>query len=177
MRRTAALIVLSAIIVSALAGCVVTQQNASDHTSATIAPTASSGAVTTSSTAAARPMHYRVSAGTATVDAEAADTPLKQEIGLMNRTGLGPNAGMLFLLPYAEPQGMWMKNMQFPIDIVFITEDLHVLQVYTEVPPCVAEPCPTYVSDAPVLYVLEVNAGFCARHEIVSGAPVIIAPG
>ena len=177
IQRAAALIVLCAIFVSALAGCVVTQHTTSNNTSATVAPTASGvPAVTTSNTTAAPLAHYRVSVGTATVDAEAADTPQKQESGLMNRTGLGPNAGMLFLLPHAERQSIWMKNMRFPIDIVFITEDLRVLQVYESVPPCAAEQCPVYVSDAPASYVLEVNAGFCARHDIISGAPVILTP-
>ncbi len=175
IQRAAALIVLCAIAVSVLAGCVVTPHTTSNNTSATVAPTASGvPAVTASSTAAA---HYRVSVGAATVDAEAADTPQKQERGLMNRTGLDPNAGMLFLLPHAERQGIWMKNMRFPIDIAYITEDLRVLQVYESVPPCAAKQCPVYVSDAPVSYVLEVNAGFCASHDIISGAPVVLTPG
>ncbi len=172
-QRAAALVVLCALIASALAGCVVTQPTPSDHASATASGVS---AVPPSNTTAARPAHYRVSVGTATVDAEAADTPQTQESGLMNRAGLDPNAGVLFLFSRAERQGLWMKNMRFPIDIVFITEDLRVLQVYAEVPPCAAEPCPTYVSDAPVLYTLEVNAGFCARHNIVSGAPVTVTP-
>ncbi len=176
MHRTAALILLCVLAISAVAGCIVTQQNASDHTSAPVAPTATTASTVTTSAVTVRSPQYRVSVGTAVVDAEAADTPLKQEVGLMNRTDLDPNAGMLFLFSHAEQQGMWMKNMRFPLDIVFITEGLRVQNIYADVPTCAAEPCPTYVSDGPVLYALEVNAGFCAQHNIVPGTQVTITP-
>ncbi|MGZ4906317.1 MAG: DUF192 domain-containing protein [Halobacteriota archaeon] len=174
-RRRAALTVLCALMLSAIAGCAAPQQTASHHASTTVAVPATPMPAATSSNATTSPAHYRVAIGTAIVDAEAADTPQKQEIGLMNRAGLDPNAGMLFLFSRAERQGMWMKNMRFPLDIVFITEDLRVEHVYAEVPPC-APSCPTYVSDGPILYALEVNAGFCARHNIVSGIPVTVTP-
>ncbi len=171
MRHTLALLLLCVITVSAFAGCLQTQQHTSDHTNASVTSVASG-----SSTSHTTGTHYRVSVGTATVDAEAADTPAKLEIGLMGRTGLDPNAGMLFLFSNNERQAMWMKNMQFPIDIVFISDDLRVQRVYAEVPPCTADPCPTYVSDGPVRYALEVRAGFCAEHNIVRGAQVTITP-
>ncbi len=153
INRAMALAVLCVTLLCVLAGCVEITYVSSNQT------------------------HYNVSAGTATVDAEAADTSLKQVIGLSGRTALDPNAGMLFLFSHPERQSVWMKDMRFPLDIVFITEDLHVLQVYADVPPCSALLCPTYTSDAPVLYVLEVNAGFCASRNIVSGTPVSITPG
>jgi len=174
-RRSAALAVLCALLLSAIAGCAAPQQAASNHTGATAAVPTTPVSAGASSTATTSPAHFRVAIGTAVVDAEAADTPQKQEIGLMHRTGLDPNAGMLFLFSRADRQGMWMENMRFPLDIVFITEDLRVRQVYAEVPPC-ASSCPTYSSDGPALYALEVNAGFCARHHIVSGIPVTITP-
>ncbi len=176
MHRTIAMILLCAVIVSVFAGCLETQQSESDHANGTIAPTISGVSTAPTSRTAATPAYYRVSIGTATVNAEAADTPLKQEIGLSGRTGLDPNAGMLFLFSSTERQTMWMKNMQFPIDIVFITDDLRVQRVYAELPPCTTDPCPTYVSDGPVRYALEVPAGFCAGHGIVRGAQVTITP-
>ncbi len=158
MRRIVALAVCCMAIAGVFMAYVVTQHPTLDHVRPSTAP------------------DYRVSVGTATVDAEAADTPPQRESGLMNRTGLAPNAGMLFVFPHPELQSIWMKNMRFSLDIVFITQDQRVLQVYSRVPPCAAEPCPVYTSDGPALYVLEVNAGFCAQHKIVRGAPVTITP-
>ncbi len=170
MRRAVALILMCAVIVSAFAGCLETQHSAPDHTNATTSGVSTSPTSRTAGT----PAQYRVSVGSAIVDAEAADTPAKQEIGLMGRAGLSPNAGMLFLFSSSEQQAMWMKNMRFPIDIVFITDDLRVQRVYAAVPPCTADPCPTYGSEGPIRYALEVNAGFCAQHNITRGVPVTI---
>ncbi len=150
MPRALVLIVLCAILAGGIAGCVMSQQTT--------------------------PTHYRVTAGNTTVDAEAATTAEQQEIGLMNRTSLGLNAGMLFVFSQPQRQSMWMKNTQIPLDIVFITDDLRVQRIYADVPPCTADPCPTYDSIVPIRYVLEVNAGFCAQHNITSGVAVTITP-
>jgi len=115
--------------------------------------------------------------GSSTVYAEAADTPAKREMGLMNRTYLNEDAGMLFIFPTQQQQSFWMKNMRIPLDIVFITADNHVLEIYASVPPCTSDPCTLYTSSAPIKYALEVNSGFCARNGIASGDPVIIAAG
>jgi hypothetical protein len=95
----------------------------------------------------------------------------------MNRTYLNEDAGMLFIFPTQQQQSFWMKNMRIPLDIVFITADKHVLEIYASVPPCAGDVCPLYTSSAPIQYVLEVNSGFCARNGIVSGDPVVIAAG
>jgi hypothetical protein len=110
------------------------------------------------------------------VDAEAANTPAQWEAGLMNRTSLSENAGMLFVFPLEEQQSFWMKNMRFPLDIVFITADKHVLEIYQSVPPCTSDPCAEYNSSAPIKYALEVNSGFTERYGIKSGDPVLIVP-
>jgi uncharacterized membrane protein (UPF0127 family) len=121
------------------------------------------------------PTTYRVTVGNKTVYAEAANTPAKWEMGLMNRAYLNEDAGMLFIFPIQQQQTFWMKNMRIPLDIVFITADNHVLEIYASVPPCTSEPCAQYTSSAPIKYALEVNSGFCARNGIASGDPVVIA--
>jgi hypothetical protein len=120
------------------------------------------------------PATYRVTVGYTTVYAEAADTPAQREMGLMNRTYLNEDAGMLFIFQTQQQQGFWMKNMRFPLDVVFITADKHVLEIYASVPPCTSDPCALYTSSAPIQYALEVNAGFAARNGIASGDPVVI---
>jgi uncharacterized membrane protein (UPF0127 family) len=108
------------------------------------------------------------------VCAEAATTPAELETGLINRTFLNENAGMLFVFPTEQKQSFWMKNMRISLDIVFITTDMHVLDIYQSVPPCTIDPCVLYTSNAPIRYVLEVNAGFSEQHGIASGDTVFI---
>ena len=165
------------VAVSTLSGCVTTLPGTPTNTNSVT--TAVPGSAVTNSSAAAKalkaPTTYRVTVGSATVYSQAADTFVEREIGLMNRTYLSEDAGMLFIFPTAQQQSFWMKNMRFPLDIVFITADKHVLEIYASVPPCTTDQCALYTSSAPIQYVLEVNAGFCARNGIVSGDPVVIA--
>jgi hypothetical protein len=159
--------------VSTLAGCVTTQTGTPTNTNSVT--TAASGSSAT--TALKAPTTYRVTVGSTIVYAEAADTFAEREMGLMNRTYLNEDAGMLFIFPTPQQQSFWMKNMRIPLDIVFITADNHVLEIYASVPPCTGDPCTLYTSSAPIQYALEVNSGFCARNGIVSGDPVVIAAG
>jgi len=179
--RTRVLIVVlcGVVAVSMLSGCVMTQPGTPTNTNSVT--TAAPGSAVTNSSSAAKalkaPTTYRVTIGSTTVYAEAADTFAEREMGLMNRTYLNEDAGMLFIFPTQQQQSFWMKNMRIPLDIVFITADKHVLEIYASVPPCTSDPCALYTSSAPIQYVLEVNAGFCARNGIVSGDPVVIAAG
>lgn len=174
VRTPLLIVVLCGIIaVSTLAGCVTTQTGTPTNTNS--ATTAASGSSAT--TALKAPTTYRVTVGNVTVYAEAADTFAEREMGLMNRTYLNEDAGMLFIFPTPQQQSFWMKNMRIPLDIVFITADNHVLEIYASVPPCTGDPCTLYTSSAPIQYALEVNSGFCARNGIESGDPVVIAAG
>jgi uncharacterized membrane protein (UPF0127 family) len=174
VRTSLLIVVLCGIIaVSTLAGCVTTQTGTPTNTNSVT--TAASGSSAT--TASKAPTAYRVTVGNVTVYAEAADTFAEREMGLMNRTYLNEDAGMLFIFPTPQQQSFWMKNMRIPLDIVFITADNHVLEIYASVPPCTGDPCTLYTSSAPIQYALEVNSGFCARTGIVSGDPVVIAAG
>ncbi len=174
VRTSLLIVVLCGIIaVSTLAGCVTTQTGTPTNTNSMT--TAASGSSAT--TASKAPTAYRVTVGNVTVYAEAADTFAEREMGLMNRTYLNEDAGMLFIFPTPQQQSFWMKNMRIPLDIVFITADNHVLEIYASVPPCTGDPCTLYTSSAPIQYALEVNSGFCARNGIVSGDPVVIAAG
>ena len=152
------IIVCAIVAVSTLLGCVTTQTSTLNNTSKISTP----------------PTHYLVTIGTTRVYAEAANTPEERETGLMNRTSLNENAGMLFVFPTEQKQSFWMKNMRISLDIVFITTDKHVLDVYQSVPPCTTDSCVSYMPNAPIRYVLEVNAGFSQQHGIASGDTVSI---
>lgn len=84
---------------------------------------------------------------------EIADTPEKQEKGLMGREFLPENQGMLFI--YDEPQDLsyWMKNTLISLDIIFIDDDMEVVSV-KQGQPMSEEP----ITEDDVQYVLEVNS-------------------
>lgn len=84
---------------------------------------------------------------------EIADTPEKQEKGLMGRKSLPKDQGMLFI--YDEPQDLsyWMKNTFISLDIIFIDDDMEVVSV-KQGQPMSEEP----ITEDDVQYVLEVNS-------------------
>lgn len=84
---------------------------------------------------------------------EIADTPEKQEKGLMGRKSLPEDQGMLFI--YDEPQDLsyWMKNTFISLDIIFIDDDMEVVSI-KQGQPMSEEP----ITENDVQYVLEVNS-------------------
>lgn len=92
----------------------------------------------------------------------ATDDPSRQR-GLMMRTTLAADHGMLFVFPYIGPQGFWMKNTLIPLDILYFDADQRLVSMQQDVPPCTADPCPVYPSDGPAIYVLELSAGTARR--------------
>lgn len=89
-----------------------------------------------------------------------ADTEEKREKGLSGKKSLPENQGMLFIFDTADYPSFWMKEMQFPIDIIFIN-DKTVTTVYENVAPPADEneQLPLYKPSAPSDKVLEINGG------------------
>jgi len=90
---------------------------------------------------------------------EIADNDASREHGLMERTEMARDHGMLFVFDTDEPRAFWMKNTKIPLDMLFFDADRHLVSVQHDVQPCLADPCPAYSSGAPARYVLELNAG------------------
>jgi uncharacterized membrane protein (UPF0127 family) len=107
--------------------------------------------------------------GDVTVNVEVVATPPKIEKGLMYRENLPPDDGMLFLMGKEQQQTFWMHNTLIPLDMIFIGKDMKVAGIVAN-----AEPKTDTLRkvDAPSLYVLEVNGGYCASHGVVDGAKV-----
>jgi len=103
------------------------------------------------------------------------DTPPAVERGLMFRESLPPNEGMLFVFEQTGVYPFWMKNTLIPLDIIWLDEDWRIVSIAAAVPPCRADPCPTYPPAGPARYVVEVNAGFTRTHGIVRGDRVVVA--
>ncbi len=98
---------------------------------------------------------------------ELAASQEERQVGLMFRTELPENAGMLFdfgLPP--KPQSMWMKNTLIPLDIAFIDETGTIRRIAADTTPQSLE---TISSGVPIIAVLEVNAGTFARLGISEG--------
>lgn len=89
--------------------------------------------------------------------------------GLMFRTHLPWNAGMLFAFYDEEPRRFWMKNTLIPLDMIFVDSSSKIIDIKENVPPCKQEECPTYPSKEPAQYVLEVNAGFVQEKGVKIG--------
>ena len=111
-----------------------------------------------------------VKVGNATVNAEVADTLPKQIKGLMFRSSLPQNEGMLFDFGEEGYHEIWMMNMSFPIDIVWINNG-KVVDIRGDAQPCKIF-CPSYGPKEPARYVLEVNANFTNKHGIKIGTKV-----
>ena len=99
---------------------------------------------------------------------EVAASPAEQQKGLMFRTAMGPDEGMIF--PNAPPQvrSFWMRNTVIPLDIIYIGPDRRVLNIVRG-EPYSTESLP---SAGPVINVLELNAGRSAELGIKPGDKV-----
>jgi len=92
--------------------------------------------------------------------------------GLMYRTRLDADAGMLFVFPPPpKPETFWMRNTLLPLDMIFIGGDLRVVGVVERTEPLTETPR-RVAGDSQ--YVLEVNGGFAREHAIGPGARVEI---
>lgn len=108
------------------------------------------------------PISAQAKIGDQLVCLEIAQTPRQQQIGLMYRTSLAANRGMLF--PYNPPRKVrfWMKNVRIPLDMVFL-RDGEVMYVAANVPPCISWECPTYGPDLLIDQVIELRGGRAAE--------------
>jgi uncharacterized membrane protein (UPF0127 family) len=91
-------------------------------------------------------------------------------LGLMFRPSLPADRGVLLVFRGSGFHGIWMKNCRFPIDIIWLDEERRVVHVAENVPPCKADPCPSYEPLRRASYVLEVNAGQAREDEATVGA-------
>jgi uncharacterized membrane protein (UPF0127 family) len=101
-----------------------------------------------------------------------ADTPEEQRKGLSGRTSLSDNEGLFFVFVKPAYHSFWMKDMRFPIDIIWVGENGRVLGINDKIEP---ESFPkVFQPPAPALYVIEVAAGWAERHNIKIGDLIYI---
>lgn len=157
-----------------LAGCGGTQQSASEGGSqagskagAQASESATAGSETTSlapettaqTASGLRTLTIEASGGEEVeVRVEIADEPDEQAKGLMDRTALGEERGMLFVFPSEEERSFWMKDTLIPLSIAYIDAEGHIVDLQDM--KALDDDLPHYVSAEPAQYALEVNRGF-----------------
>jgi hypothetical protein len=104
-----------------------------------------------------------------------ASTPQQQQMGLMFRTVLPDDEGMLFPFMPARRVGFWMKNTLIPLDMLYIRGGV-IREIQHNVPPCKADPCPTYPSKGEIDQVIELRGGRAQELNIRVGDRVELSP-
>ena len=87
---------------------------------------------------------------------EFAETDYETQTGLMYRKGMDSNQGMLFIFPDERVHSFYMKNTEFPLDIIYIKEDLRIASFQENAQPLNES---GLTSQVPIKYVLEINGG------------------
>ena len=108
-----------------------------------------------SSLAAAADPWVQIFAGAHVIQVEIADTPQLRQTGLMGRTRLESDAGMLFVFEQKATHCFWMKNTLIPLSIAFLADDGTIVDIQDMQPQTLTFHCPR----GPIRYALEVQQG------------------
>ena len=145
--------------------------NIKPRTSQAAAVTSALLALLLAGTAAAQPGQpqtlptVQLNAGIHNIQAMVARTPDERSTGLMYRTQMGPNEGMLFVFEDAAQQCFWMKNTLLPLSAAFVADDGTVVNIADMAPQTLDSHC----SARPVRFVLEMHKGWFAKRGIKAG--------
>jgi hypothetical protein len=105
--------------------------------------------------------------------ADIAETNDQMTMGLAVKDTLNENEAMLFVFSTERAHSFWMKNMKFPIDIIWLDADKEVVHIEHSLEPCLPDSsCQTYEPNVDSLYVLETVAGFAQKYNVTEGTPV-----
>lgn len=106
------------------------------------------------------------------VKLEVADNLVSKARGLQNRPDLPSDHGMLFVFNRTHKPRMWMKKVNFPLDVLFLDADRRIVDAMADLPPCERIGCPVYQSRAPARYAIEVPAGTIENLDLKIGDSV-----
>lgn len=102
----------------------------------------------------------------ATLDIEIADDEYKTQTGLMYRSSMAANHGMLFIFPREQPRSFYMKNTEIPLDIIYLNSKKEITSIQKDAKAFDETSLP---SEVPSQYVLEVNAGLSNTWNLEKG--------
>ena len=104
-------------------------------------------------------------------------SPPKLAQGLSGRKSLPKGTGMMFIFENLERHTMWMPDMNFPLDIVWLDETLSVVNITYGLQPCAdINNCPQSSSVYMSKYAIEMNAGEAAIYGFMNGTQLTVAP-
>ena len=106
--------------------------------------------------------------GSTLIDVEIAETDEQHQLGLMNRTCLDEDRGMVFIFFEESSGGFWMKNTLIPLSIAFFDVEGKIVKIL-DMEPCKEEPCEIYDPGVPYMGALEVNEGSFDDWDIEEG--------
>lgn len=112
----------------------------------------------------------RMKVGSETFTLEVADTPQKQQLGLMHRKSMPPDRGMLFVFDDERERSFWMKNTHIPLDIIYVDAEGKVVSI-KPMEPLDETSVP---SDGPAKYAVELNRGAARRVGVAPGEVLAI---
>jgi Uncharacterized conserved protein len=104
---------------------------------------------------------------------EITNTPNERAVGLMNRSSLGPDAGMLFVFPSDTKAAFWMKDTLIPLSIAFVKADGTIVHMEDMQPQTETN----HYSTEPYRYAIEANQGWFAAQAISAGDKAEVPPG
>ena len=118
--------------------------------------------------------YKNVKVGNTIITAEIADSISERIVGLMNKKSLTNNQGMLFIFNNEGHHGIWMLNMSFSIDILWVDKDYKIIHIVENAQPCMLN-CPVYTPDEKALYIVEVKSGFVSKNRIKIGDSIKVS--
>jgi len=104
-------------------------------------------------------------AGMHRIEAEVAATPESRQIGMMQRTIMPSQRGMLFVFPEVATHCMWMRNTLLPLSVAFLDEKGRIINVEDMKPETETNHC----AKKPARYALEMNLGWFRSRGLTSG--------
>jgi len=107
-----------------------------------------------------------------TINIEIAKTDKEHYIGLSNREKICHDCGLFFIFSDLKIRQFVMRNMKFPLDIIFIKDDT-IVEILENLEPEGSNPKEIYSSNQPVNSVLEINAGMSKQYDFKTGQKVI----
>ncbi len=103
---------------------------------------------------------------------EVASTKASREQGLSGRESMGDDEGLLFVFETPGKYGFWMKDMKFPLDLIWISENGTVVDIERNLTP---DSYPkTFINEVDAMYVLEINGGLAQKFGLFLGTKVKI---
>ncbi len=120
-------------------------------------------------------VEYTIYLGSKALNVTVADEQSERIQGLSSVTSLGDFNGKLFIFDTDDKHGIWMKDMLFPIDIIWIDKNLTVIDIAENVDPSTYPR--VYASKEPARFVLEVNAFFVSTTKVAIGDRLVLPPG